>query len=263
MSSSSPWLARPEDSAARREDNTAGAPPTLLPEDSFSLWVTTPSADTDARMAKHELVEEIRRLIGAVVLLDVNDLDEAVLSDLDELTASVGRVADRLTGLPALPGSQAAGGGDDAHLFERSGITGHSNPIAVPLRIDVVDDRVLGWAEYPAAYEGPPGCLHGGFVAAAFDDLLGVAQMLSGRAGFTGTLTVKMRRPTPLFRRIDYAAGLSRTEGRKIFVWGTAHHDGQLLAEAEGIFVTPTQGFEDHIATLRDRLVSDDGTPPA
>ena len=41
-----------------------------------------------------------------------------------------------------------------------------------------------GHAVWTDAYEGPTHCLHGGFVAAAFDDLLGCAQMASGYAGF-------------------------------------------------------------------------------
>ena len=89
-----------------------------------------------------------------------------------------------------------------------------------------------GWAVYRAPYEGPPGCLHGGFVAAAFDDLLGWAQMASGKAGFTGTLTIKMRRPTPLEERIDYEAGVDRVQGRKIWCWGKSRCGSQLLAEA-------------------------------
>ena len=216
------------------------ASPAHLPDDALPIWVTTKGADTPGRIVKRSLVEEVKRLIGATVLLDVNDLDESDAGALSEVVADVAALADRLTGMPTLPGSQAAAGGDDARLLERSGISGHSNPIAAPLQLELRGDRVLGWAEYPAQYEGPPGCLHGGFVAAAFDDLLGVAQMLSGQAGFTGTLTVRMRRPTPLFRRIDYEAWVDRTEGRKIIVRGTASHEGELLAEAEGIFVAPS-----------------------
>lgn len=216
------------------------ASPAHLPDDAFQIWLTTTGVDTPGRVAKHRLVDEVKRLIGATVLLDVNGFDADEAEDLEAVVDGVAALADRLTGMPALPGSQAVAGGDDARLLERSGISGHSNPLAVPLRLAIDGDRVRGWAEYPAQYEGPPGCLHGGFVAAAFDDLLGVAQMLSGQAGFTGTLTVKMLRPTPLFRRIDYEAWVERTEGRKIIVCGTAAHEGEILAEAEGIFVSPT-----------------------
>jgi len=45
-----------------------------------------------------------------------------------------------------------------------------------------------GWAVWTEPYEGPANTLHGGFVAAAFDDLMGFAQVASGTAGYTGTL---------------------------------------------------------------------------
>jgi hypothetical protein len=66
--------------------------------------------------------------------------------------------------------------------------------------------------------------------------------MASGIAGFTGTLTVKMIKPTPLYRRIDYAAGVDRVEGRKIWCWGTAHDGDKLLAEATCVFISPSGG---------------------
>ena len=121
---------------------------------------------------------------------------------------------------------------------------------------------MLGWAEYAHQYEGPPGCVHGGFVAAAFDDLLGAAQTLSGIAGFTGTLTIRMIRPTPLLRRIDYEGGVARVEGRKIFAWGRARHGTDLVAEAEGVFVSPRGGDDDErIAVIRAGMPGADGEP--
>ncbi|MBA3302751.1 MAG: hypothetical protein H0U26_02625, partial [Acidimicrobiia bacterium] len=136
----------------------------------------------------------------------------------------------------------ALSGGDDSTLLERSGITGRSNPLAPPLHLTSAGELTKAWAIWTDAYEGPPNCLHGGFVAAAFDDLMGVAQMASGNAGFTGTLTVRMRRPTPLHERIDYEAGVERAEGRKITVWGKSWAGDALLAEATILFIAPRGG---------------------
>ncbi len=47
------------------------------------------------------------------------------------------------------------------------------------MHIDAVDGRIVGSVTFTAAYEGPPGCVHGGYVAAAFDELLGVTQSLA------------------------------------------------------------------------------------
>lgn len=219
--------------------------PVELPPEAISAWMLTKGAATPGREAKHRLVDRTRVFLNAVTMLDVNPLDAAGVARLEALTDELDALTGALRALPVLEGGPTDAGGDDARLLERSGITGHSNPLAAPLNVWVDGDRVRGWAEYPEQYEGPPGCVHGGFVAAAFDDLLGAAQLLSGTAGFTGTLTVRMLRPTPLKHRIDYEGGLTRTEGRKIFTWGKAMSGGVVVAEAEGLFVTPRAGMAD------------------
>jgi hypothetical protein len=230
-----------------------------LPSEAMSAWLLTAGPDDARRMAKHRLVEQTRLLINAVTMLDINPLaadDPAV----DRLTAAVADLTAGVTALPTLPGGPADAGGDDARLLERSGIAGLSNPLSPPLHIWVEGDRVLGWASYPQQYEGPPGCVHGGFVAAAFDDLLGATQTLSGRAGFTGTLTVRMVKPTPLHRRIDYEGGVDSVEGRKIFTWGRATHGGEEVARAEGLFISPRAGMDDErMARARTAMLRPSG----
>ena len=215
-----------------------------LPSDAREVWIAGDPAPGSRRESKHHLVAETKRLIEQVALLDV----EEPATDPDEiarLIAAVRAAADRVERLPTLAdkGGAAMSGGDDARLAERSGITGRSNPIAPPLHLEFDGAETRGWAIYNAPYEGPPGCLHGGFVCAAFDDLLGVAQMTSGSAGFTGTFTVKMLRPTPLFRRIDYVGRVARVEGRKIYCTGQSFDTRVLLAEAEVVFIAPKGGI--------------------
>jgi acyl-coenzyme A thioesterase PaaI-like protein len=228
--------------------NEDGESTVRLPPEAMTSWMLSRATPNERRAAKHTLVEQTRGLINAVTMLDINpdSVDAATVTGLAEETRSL---AERVAALPRLPGGPADAGGDDARLLERSGITGASNPLSAPLHIWLDGDRVVGWAEYAHQYEGPPGCVHGGFVAAAFDDLLGAAQTLSGIAGFTGTLTIRMLRPTPLLRRIDYEGGVTKVEGRKIFTWGRALHAGELVAEAEGLFVAPRAGMHD------DRMV--------
>lgn len=139
----------------------------------------------------------------------------------------------------------AAGLGEsraDSGFFDRSPIVGMSNPLAAPLRLEMTEEDgkryVIGRATFTAAYEGPPGSVHGGMVAAAWDEVLGMAQSLSGNAGFTGTLTIKYRKPTPLYEDLYFKAWVDRVEGRKIFVSGTCHAGDMLASEAEGIFIT-------------------------
>ncbi|MEL7209814.1 MAG: hypothetical protein AAGK32_16540 [Actinomycetota bacterium] len=209
-----------------------------LPEDARELWISRPPPEGGRRAQKHRLVERTKELVEAVALLDLEHVDEDDLAALIETTGEAAETVDRHRSLREKGGLSAAGG-EDAVLTERSGISGLSNPLAAPLEISFDGELTRGRAVYGAAYEGPPDSLHGGFVAAAFDDLLGCAQMVSGSAGFTGTLTVRMVAPTPLYRRIDYTAGVESTEGRKIHCWGRSHDGDRLLAEATCVFITP------------------------
>lgn len=196
---------------------------------------------TPTRTGKHELVETVRELVHDVALLASGDLDPG---QLGELTRQTEQLRKRVASLPSLSrhGGAARAPGDDSALFERSPLSGRGNPLAAPLHIRFDGTRTLAHATYGPAHEGPPGTVHGGHVVAAFDDVLGVAQAASGHAGMTGTLTVRLRAPTPLYTRIDYEAGVGGVDGRKITAWGRSTVDGQLVAEAEGIFIAPRDG---------------------
>jgi len=131
---------------------------------------------------------------------------------------------------------------------------------AVPIRrprVEAEDDCVLPFAVEPldvrgratitSAYEGPPGCVHGGVIAALFDELLGVANITSGVGAMTGTLTIKYRSPTPLYTPLDFAARTTEIDGRKVYTRGTIHAGERLCAEAEGIFIQVDQSrFVEH-----------------
>jgi hypothetical protein len=213
-----------------------------LPPDARSTYDAHDPPEDSPRAAKHELVRAVKRLIELTAHLDVHECGD--LAPIAALTDDVAAIADRMEPLPSIHAKGGLGsvGGDDGALLERSGISGRSNPLAAPVQWVMHAETATGWATYSPAYEGPAGHVHGGFVAAAFDDLMGSAQTLSGSAGYTGTLTVRMIRPTPLERRIDYEAGITRVEGRKIFVWATAACDGVLLAQAEIVFIAPKDG---------------------
>lgn len=208
-----------------------------LPDDAHENWDLAEPPAEGARAAKHRLVAETKRLMDLVALLHVGDDDADAV---DGVTALVTAAADAAAARPShrATGLARAVTADHA-LAERSPFSGRANPLAAPMTITVDGDTTRATATYGAAYEGPPATLHGGFVAAAFDDLLGVAQMASGDAGFTGTLTVRMRKPTPLFTPIGYEAGVLRKTGRKIVCWGRSTANGELVAEAECLFIVP------------------------
>lgn len=121
--------------------------------------------------------------------------------------------------------------------FPFSPMIGLFSPLAPPIHCERHDGEVRGHGTLGAAYEGPPGCVHGGIIAGLFDELLGVANIVAGVGAMTGTLTIIYRSPTPLYTELELAAHTDSIDGRTVHTVGTLHADGRLCAEAEGIFI--------------------------
>ena len=202
------------------------------------LWFPPDNTADPPFAARHRIADEVRGIIDRLVGLDVTAVGEGELASLESAAGDLRR---RLEALPdcRAHGSLSAQGPPFGTLVERSPVSGRSNALAMPLEYDFDDENGIthATAVFSTAYEGPPGGVHGGYVAAAFDELLGVAQMITGLAGFTGTLTVRYHELTPVGQRIDYTAGTNGRDGRKITMWARATAGDVLVAEAEGIFI--------------------------
>jgi len=196
------------------------------------------------RELKHRLADAVRRVVEDAALVDATNV-----ASTDDLEALVRATEDVAKQFEAVPSHRDRGGLNydenewEGGLLERSPISGRSNPLAAPLVVDDFDDAGVlhAHATFGFAYEGPPGHLHGGCVAGAFDEMVGVGQSAAGGMGYTGTLSIKFRRPTPLHTRIDYEAGVSKVSGRKVTVWSKSYADGELLCEAEALMISPRE----------------------
>jgi acyl-coenzyme A thioesterase PaaI-like protein len=117
-------------------------------------------------------------------------------------------------------------------------LLGGANPVAPPLHFERDGEFALARVTYPAVYEGIPGNVHGGHIAAGFDVALGFAAAIGGAPSVTGTLTLRYRRPTPTNTPLEYRARLERQERRKLFVVGTlTTPDGNVTVEGDAIFI--------------------------
>ena len=91
-----------------------------------------------------------------------------------------------------------------------------------------------------AAYEGPPGMVHGGVTMLLLDHLMGeTGSDGHTRITMTGTLTGRYLRPTPL-GPIVLEGWIAREEGRKVFVEATLGTPDEVTVEAHGIFIVPS-----------------------
>lgn len=187
--------------------------------------------------------------------IEVRRLGEATRSVIERLVATrapaeeLARAADALEDVAATLASypqgrlyegfaESANAGTEVGFFDHSPMIGRANPLAPPIEVQTTDDLVIGRVCFGSAYEGPPGCVHGGYLAAAFDEVLGMAQSMSGRPGMTGSLTVRYRRPTPLHHDLVFEGRLISVSGRKISTQGRCLADGEVTAEADGLFIS-------------------------
>jgi acyl-coenzyme A thioesterase PaaI-like protein len=200
-------------------------------------WPDLPNDETPERRAEvRRLADALRSVIERFVATTAPlEVFHGVADDLEEIAERLGAYPqDHLfTGI-----AEAGPAGDSAGPFDNSPLMGLSNPLAPPMHMEIQSDRVVGTVTCGSAYEGPPGHVHGGFVAAMFDELLGLAQSLSGKHGMTGRLTIHYRSPTPLHTELRMEGWLDRAEGRKIICRGTLHDGDVLCAEAEGLFIS-------------------------
>jgi acyl-coenzyme A thioesterase PaaI-like protein len=120
---------------------------------------------------------------------------------------------------------------------------GESNPVSLPSRCWIEDDKAFATYRAHWAYEGPPGRMHGGYVAAIFDNFLGMAQVMDGKPGMTGTLKVNYHRATPLNTELSLEAEIVKAEGRTKVLRGVMMANGERTATCEGLFIQPKNGF--------------------
>ena len=186
--------------------------------------------------AAREVGERLRRVIDR---LTATSAPPDVLRSMAE---SLAAVEDQLTPYRSVRDytgfAEASGLGPDRAFFDWSPLLGRANPLAPPLTLSLDGDVVVGVGRFGIAYEGPPGCVHGGLIAAAFDEVLGLTQSLSGRSGMTGTLTIKYRSPTPLHTDLRIEGRLTSVSGRKVLTAGRMLAGDTLTAEATGLFIS-------------------------
>jgi acyl-coenzyme A thioesterase PaaI-like protein len=118
-------------------------------------------------------------------------------------------------------------------------ISGIASPWAMDLDVHRHGDEIDGRVTLRAAHEGAPGRAHGGVVAALFDDIFGFVLGVIEQPAFTGELTVRYVRGTPLHRPLSCRARATERRGRKILMTGELVDldDGEVVARGSAMFI--------------------------
>ncbi|MFZ4518741.1 MAG: PaaI family thioesterase [Microthrixaceae bacterium] len=214
-----------EDTSRRAEVRRLAA----AARDLIEHLVSTTAPEEDV-VAAADRLEELVRVIGALP-------SGQAYEGFREAANAGGAIAPRAAGTAGRAPTMDADDPERFAFFDHSPFIGLANPLSPPMTLDHVEDRIVGRVTFGSAYEGPPGCVHGGYIAAVFDEVLGATQSLSGVAGMTARLEVDYRRPTPLLTPLTLTGWLHEREGRKIRIRGTLHAGDELTAEAEGLFI--------------------------
>ena len=206
--------------------------------------------------AEARLGDAVRRLMDASVLTDADDAEMLAVADqLDAISAQLeGEGCVRLAHGARWPSREKMVQGDRDH----NPVAGPANPLSPPLLVEVLDDDEVG-AEVTMRpiHEGPPGGVHGGWVASLLDQLLGIANIASGNPAMTGELAVRYRRPTPIGVPLTLRARTTAVEGRRVETTGEIIADGEVTASATGTFVRPNRDrLDKHEQIVKERIVN-------
>lgn len=191
---------------------------------------------------RRRFAQAVRELCAETVACDAPDeLFRKIADDVEALVEKLRAEPRRIRTVASSLTEEIRMEGKRYHygdLLDFSPLAGLANPLAPPMSIRKEDNvRLLATLVFSSAFEGGPGLAHGGYVAAAFDELLGLTQSLTGEAGMTGELKVRYRSPCPLNTELRMEGRVHQREGRKIVARGTMHAGDRLVADGEATFV--------------------------
>ncbi|WP_054813926.1 PaaI family thioesterase [Nocardia arizonensis] len=131
-----------------------------------------------------------------------------------------------------------------APTWTRGDLPARGNVTLPPYTLEKVDgEGVRADVTFRTFHLGGNAAAHGGQVAIAFDDLMGMAAAVHAQAvARTASLTVDYRAITPLDTELRLHSWAERQDGRKVYVRATLHDGQTLCAEAKGLFIVLKSG---------------------
>jgi len=121
-------------------------------------------------------------------------------------------------------------------------VCGIENPVGLHLKFyETSSGEITADYTAPEHFQGYPGVLHGGIVAAILDETAGRALMgdpAAPRFMFTGKLEVRYRKNVPVGQPLKVVGRAGRDKGRAAEATSAIYNqDGTLLAEADALLM--------------------------
>ena len=196
--------------------------------------------------ARQRLASATRALNEKLVSTDIDpELAAALTEKIEGLAAELSQAL-QVTGLVDMAKRGQRGTIDDV-MGELVSVGGRSHPCSPELRWQEASNRITGTVKFSQAFEGPPGHVHGGWVAGVLDHLMGMTHVRTGHPGMTGGLSVRYLKPTPLNQVIEVSAQATELDDKRTEVKAEMRFGETTTAKAEAIFVRVDRekfGFE-------------------
>jgi acyl-coenzyme A thioesterase PaaI-like protein len=208
-----------------------------LSEDSKGLFEIPEDVDAEWA-ARRRLADALRELSERCVLTETG------AAQLEEAAALVQRATQLLP-----TGRTAAEAFVDQRYFElparwidRGAMSGRSNPVAPPMQVEMDGKVARCRIVLSERYVGAPGIVHGGLLAACFDQVCGHCAVAQGYPGLTVQLNIRYQHPAHVHTEILFEAEIAEVIGRQVTVAATCSREGQTLATGRAVFVILAKG---------------------
>lgn len=119
-------------------------------------------------------------------------------------------------------------------------VCGPNNPLGLGVPFALTDDGTLcGTFDCPPAFEGYPGQLQGGVVAALLDGAMANWLFANHIVAVTAELTTRFRHPVRTHQPAEIRAQIVRADRGLYLLKATLSQEGQCRADARGKFLVP------------------------
>ncbi len=125
-------------------------------------------------------------------------------------------------------------------------VCGLANSFGLHLRFyNTEPGKVVAEYTVPEQYQGYPGVVHGGIVAAMLDETAGRSHMYNGskdnvsspRFMYTAKLEIRYRHNVPIGRQLRLVGTAGKSKGRMAYASAQLFDGDQLLAEADALLI--------------------------
>ena len=191
-----------------------------------------PAIIADAPPGRAPVSPSLQRVVAAARRINRALVHVDPAADAPNVAADIEEIAEHLELLGTMEVRQT-----ELNRRTRNPATGSMSPIAPPIDVEIVGDTVRSTVNFSEAYQGPPGTVHGGWVAALLDETMGRTRLLVDSNVVTGSLNVRYVAPTPIITDLVGQAWIVERQEKKMIVHGEIKAGSTVTATAEGIFV--------------------------